>query len=271
MLQTRDLQVGYDKHLVIQELNLTIPPAKITALVGGNGSGKSTLLKAMARILKPSDGAVLLDGKSLSSIPTREVATRLGLLPQAPVAPEGMQVRELVAQGRYPHQRWMQAWSAADERAVNAALAATEMTELADRPLESLSGGQRQRAWIAMALAQETPILLLDEPTTYLDMAHQIDVLELLAELNYKHQRTIVMVLHDLNQASRYAHHLIAVKDGRVVAEGDPAQIMTVEMVESVFGLPCCIITDPIAGTPMCIPVCRGAAAAAGLVRLGEK
>lgn len=256
-LQAASLTVGYRETNVLSNLSLTIPPGKITALVGSNGCGKSTLLRTLARLLKPRQGNVFLDGTSIFQTPTRETALRLGILPQGPTAPEGLTVQELVGQGRYPHQSWYQQWSEADERAVRSALAATNMMELRDRQVDSLSGGQRQRAWIAMALAQETEILLLDEPTTYLDLAHQIEVLDLLYELNEKEGRTIVMVLHDLNQACRYAHHLVALKDGTVFAQGEPATILTPEMVHAVFGMECHVTADPLSGTPMCIPAGR--------------
>lgn len=256
-LEARDLTLAYDGDPIIKELNLRIPAGKITALVGGNGSGKSTLLRSLARLLKPRGGAICLDGVSIATLPTKKVALKLGILPQGPVAPEGLTVRELVAQGRYPHQSWLKQWSDMDEQAVEKALASTNMTQFAGRPLEALSGGQRQRAWIAMALAQESEILLLDEPTTYLDIAHQIDVLDLLWELNEREGRTIVMVLHDLNQACRYAHHLVAIKGGKVFAQGAPSEVVTTAMVQEVFNLPCHIALDPVSGTPLCVPVGR--------------
>lgn len=254
-LETKQLTLAYDRAEILKELDLAIPAGQITSLVGRNGCGKSTLLRALARLLKPKVGAVYLDNRSIFTMSTREVAKHLGILPQSPTAPEGLSVRELVAQGRYPHQGWLQQWSAEDERLVEKALASTRMTELADRPLDSLSGGQRQRAWIAMVLAQGTEILLLDEPTTYLDMAHQVDVLDLLYELNQNEGRTIVMVLHDLNLAARYSHHLVAVREGKVYAQGAPSEVMTEAMVRDVFGMDCCILKDPVAGTPLCIPV----------------
>jgi iron complex transport system ATP-binding protein len=238
-------------------LDLAIPAGKITTLVGPNGCGKSTLLRGLARLLTPRAGSVYLDGADIFKLSTKAVAKRLGILPQGPVAPEGLTVRDLVAQGRYPYQNWLQQWSKEDERLVEQALATTGMTALADRPLDTLSGGQRQRAWIAMALAQDTEILLLDEPTTFLDLAHQVEVLDLLYELNQTEGRTIVMVLHDLNQACRYADYLVAVSEGQVWAEGLPAQVMTEAMVREVFGLECRIVTDPVAGTPMCVPLGR--------------
>lgn len=258
-LEARQLTLAYDRAEILKNLDLAIPAGQITSLVGRNGCGKSTLLRALARLLKPKAGAVYLDSQSVFSMSTREVARHLGILPQSPTAPEGLTVRELVAQGRYPHQGWLQQWSEEDERLVEKALASTRMTELADLPLDSLSGGQRQRAWIAMVLAQGTEILLLDEPTTYLDMAHQVDVLDLLYELNQDEGRTIVMVLHDLNLACRYSHHLVAVREGKVFAQGEPAQVVTEEMVRTVFGMDCHILNDPVAGTPLCVPVgsCR--------------
>ena len=254
-LTTRKLTLAYDRTIIIQDLNVAIPAHQITALVGANGCGKSTLLKGLARLLKPQSGAVYLDSAAIAKLSTKEVAKRLGMLPQSPSAPEGLTVRELVAQGRYPHQSWFQQWSKEDEQLTEQALAITGMLELADRPLDSLSGGQRQRAWIAMALAQNTEILLLDEPTTFLDLAHQIEVLDLLYDLNRTQGRTIVMVLHDLNQACRYADYLVAMQQGHIYAQGIPADIMTEGMVQEVFALRSRIVRDPIAGTPMCIPI----------------
>lgn len=257
-ITAQKLSLAYDRSLsVIEHLDLGIPTGKITALVGPNGCGKSTLMKGLGRLIKPRQGVVYLDGKSIAQQSTKTIARQLGLLPQGPVAPEGLTVRELVAQGRYPYQTWLQQWSKADELAVDQALAITEMTGLADRSLDTLSGGQRQRAWIAMTLAQDTRILLLDEPTTFLDLAHQIEVLDLLSELNQNQGRTIVMVLHDLNQACRYADCLIALREGQIYIQGSPHQVMSEQMVWNVFGLESRIITDPIAGTPMCIPMGR--------------
>ena len=253
-LQATGLSLAYDKERIIDELDLRVQPGRITALVGPNGCGKSTLLRGLSRLLPAESGAVLLDGQAIHELPSKEVARRLGILPQSPVAPEGLTVRELVVQGRYPHQGWMQRWRPEDEQAVQEALGLTKTTDLADRPLDTLSGGQRQRAWIAMTLAQETEILLLDEPTTFLDMAYQIEVLDLLVELNQR-GRTVVMVLHDLNLACRYAHHLVAMKGGQVVAQGAPKWIVTPALVREVFGLAAHIIEDPISGTPLCIPL----------------
>ena len=256
-LRASDLRLSYGNRLVVDGLDLSVPPGRITAIVGANACGKSTLLRALARLLAPSGGAVRLDGRALHAIPSRELAQRLGILPQSPVAPEGLTVVDLVNRGRSPHQTWWRQWSKSDERAVHDALAATGMTDLADRPVDELSGGQRQRAWIAMAVAQGTPVLLLDEPTTYLDLAHQIDVLDLITDLNRRENRTVVMVLHDLNQACRYADHVIAMKAGRIAAEGAPAEVITADIVRDVFELRCRITTDPVSGTPLVIPMGR--------------
>lgn len=254
-LTTRKLSLAYDNHLIIQGLDLAINQGEITTLVGPNGCGKSTLLRGMARLLKPQGGTVYLEGEAIARLPTKELAKRLGILPQSPPAPEGLTVRELVAQGRYPHQNWLQQWSKQDELKVEEAIATTDLHQFANRPLDSLSGGQRQRAWIAMALAQDTEILLLDEPTTYLDLAHQIEVLDLLHWLNRKAGRTIVMVLHDLNLACRYSDRLIALRDGKLLAQGRPQAIVTEELVRQVFGLESIIISDPVTGMPLCIPI----------------
>lgn len=254
-LEAQHVRLAYDERLVVDDLSLMIPPGRITVIVGANACGKSTLLRGLARLLKPRDGAVLLDGKSIFRLPSRIVATRLGILPQSPIAPEGLTVADLVARGRYPHQRWFRQWTPADEAAVSAALAATRTADLAERPIDELSGGQRQRAWIAMALAQGTQIMLLDEPTTFLDLAHQVEVLDLLAALNASEGRTIALVLHDLNHACRYAHHLVAMAGGAIVAEGRPTDIVTEQLVREVFGLECRIIPDPVTATPLVIPI----------------
>lgn len=260
-LAASDLSLAYDNRVIVDGLSLTIPPESVTVIVGANACGKSTLLRGLARLLKPRQGAVLLDGDDIHRLPTREVATRLGLLPQQPVAPEGISVADLVARGRHPHQRWFRQWSATDEQAVADALAATEITDIADRPVDELSGGQRQRVWIALALAQGTGLMLLDEPTTFLDLAHQVEVLDLLRDLNHREQRTIVLVLHDLNLACRYADHLVAMKGGAIVAEGAPSDVITAETVHEVFGLDCQVIADPLTGTPLVLPVPAGALA----------
>lgn len=258
-LTAQNLTLAYDGVVIVQDLTLAIPTGKMTALVGANGCGKSTLLRGLSRLLKPVNGAVYLDNKSIAQRSTKEVAQQLGLLPQNPSAPEGLTVKDLVAQGRYPYQNWLQQWSIQDEKIVQQALEITDLVKFSDRTLDTLSGGQRQRAWIAMALAQDTEILLLDEPTSFLDLAHQVEVLDLLHDLNQQRGRTIVMVLHDLNQACRYADHLVAVKDGRVFAAGEPERVMTEEFVREVFDLDCRIFSDPISGTPMCIPITQRA------------
>ncbi|WP_211320403.1 ABC transporter ATP-binding protein [Tumebacillus permanentifrigoris] len=256
-LETQDLSLAYGTKLILDSLNLSIPSGRITVLIGSNGCGKSTLLRSMARLLPPKSGQVLLDGASIQSVSTKQVAKHLAILPQGPVAPEGLTVLQLVKQGRYPYQNWLQQWSAEDEQIVNEAMDATQITELAHLSVDSLSGGQRQRAWIAMALAQRTDILLLDEPTTYLDLTHQIEVLDILHDLNEREGRTIVMVLHDLNLACRYAQNIVAVKDGSVYAEGPPEEIITTELVREVFNLESQIIRDPLYGTPLCVPYSR--------------
>lgn len=253
-LRGRRLRVAYDDREVVRDLDIDIPAGKVTAIVGANACGKSTLLRALARLLRPSGGTVHLDGEDIHRLPTKVVATRLGILPQQPVAPEGLTVAELVARGRSPHQRWFSQWSPSDEAAVVDALERTGTLSLADRPVDELSGGQRQRAWIAMALAQGTPTMLLDEPTTFLDLAHQVDVLDLLADLNEREGRTIVLVLHDLNQACRYAHHLVAMRAGTVVAGGPPAHVVTPDLVADVFGLAVRVVPDPETGTPLVVP-----------------
>lgn len=254
-LEAKRLSLAYDNTVIIPDLNLVIPVGKITALVGANGCGKSTLLRGLARLLKPKRGSVYLNGKAIAQMPSKHIAQQLGILPQSPTAPEGLTVQDLVAQGRYPYQNWLQQWSIADEQMVEQALMITGMQEFADRPLDALSGGQRQRAWIAMTLAQDTEILLLDEPTTFLDLAHQVELLDLLYDLHLTQGRTIVMVLHDLNQACRYADYLVALKHGQIYAQGSPEQVITETTVKDVFGLECRIVADPVSATPMCVPM----------------
>jgi len=254
MLETQNLTLAYDKATIIAGLGLTIPMGKITALVGPNGCGKSTLLRGLARLLSPRGGSVLLDGHDIHRLPTRQLAKQLGILPQGPVAPEGLSVRELVAQGRYPHQSWFQQWQTDDETAVTTALEITGMAALADRPVDALSGGQRQRAWIAMTLAQQTSIILLDEPTTFLDLSHQIEVLQLLERLSRDEGRTIVMVVHDLNHATRHAQHVVALRDGNVFASGDPREVVTPRLLRDVFGVEADVLPDPRTGLPLCLP-----------------
>ena len=263
-LYAEDLRLAYDRRVVADGLSVSVPDGSFTVIVGPNACGKSTLLRALARMLKPQRGGVHLDGRLIHTYPAKEAACRLGLLPQTATAPEGISVADLVARGRYPHQSLLRQWSAKDDDAVTEAMAATGVADLAARPVDELSGGQRQRVWIAMALAQQTPILLLDEPTTYLDIAHQVDVLDLCADLNTVQGTTLVAVLHDLNLACRYATHLIAMTGGRIVAEGPPGEIVTAELIEEVFGLRCRVIDDPETGTPLVVPAAREA-----LVRVG--
>jgi iron complex transport system ATP-binding protein len=252
-LRSDAVTLSYDKRIIAQNLTLGIPAGSFTAIIGPNACGKSTLLRAMAGLLAPTSGQMVLDGKAIASLSPREIAQRLGLLPQTAVAPEGITVAELVARGRYVHQRLLRQWSTDDRAAVEDALRLTNVTELAERRVEHLSGGQRQRVWIAMVLAQQTPLILLDEPTTYLDIAHQMDVLNLLHELNAA-GRTVVAVLHDLNHAARYASHIIAMKAGQVIASGAPDKVITAQNVSEVFGLQTDVIPDPVTGNPMVVP-----------------
>ncbi|MGR3939464.1 ABC transporter ATP-binding protein [Streptomyces sp. BRA346] len=253
-LAARDLTLAYEDRTVVDGLDLAVPDGEVTVIVGPNACGKSTLLRALGRLLKPRGGAVLLDGTDLARIPTKKIAQSVGLLPQTPVAPDAITVADLVSRGRQPHQHWWQQWSDEDERAVGDAMERTDVTALADRLVDELSGGQRQRVWIAMALAQETGLLLLDEPTTYLDISHQVEVLDLVRQLNHERGRTVVAVLHDLNQAARYADHLIAMKAGRVVARGRPSEVVTAELVREVFGLEAVVVPDPVTGSPLVVP-----------------
>jgi len=256
-LTATGLSAGYGEDEILHGLDLAVPPGKITVIVGANACGKSTLLRAMSRLLSPRKGQVLLDGKSIHRTPPRELARTLGLLPQSPIAPEGITVADLVSRGRHPHQRLFSRWTRADDEAVDAALTATKTSELAERPVDELSGGQRQRVWIAMALAQQTEILLLDEPTTFLDISHQVEVLDLLTDLNHARGTTVVMVLHDLNLAARYADHLVAMTDGRMHVSGTPQDVLTEDNVRQVFGLESRIITDPTSGRPIMLPIGR--------------
>ena len=250
-----NLSLAYDGNPVVRQLSVVIPPRQITALIGANGSGKSTLLKGLARLMAPQGGAVYLDGQAIHRLPTRQVARRLAILPQRPEMPDGLSVRELVAFGRFPHQGFLGACTRDDDEKIERALAITGIADLADQPLGELSGGQRQLAWIAMALAQDTELLLLDEPTTFLDMAHQLEVLEVLERLHRLEQRTIVMVLHDVNQAARYSHHMIALVAGQILARGTPHEIVAPPVLAKVFGIETQVIVDTHSGAPFCIPL----------------
>ncbi|GGL20717.1 cobalamin/Fe3+-siderophore ABC transporter ATP-binding protein [Sphaerisporangium melleum] len=254
-LQAVDVKLGYGDRLIVDGLDLGIETGTVTSIIGPNGCGKSTLLRALGRLLKPVSGHVLLDGRRIDRMPAKEVAKILGVLPQSPIAPEGLTVADLVARGRHPHQAWYRQWSPGDEAAVEEALRMTGLLDLADQPLDELSGGQRQRAWISMALAQGTDLLLLDEPTTFLDLAHQIDVLQLVTRLRDEAGRTVVMVLHDLNLAARHSDRLIAMRDGRVVAAGTPHEVMTEPVLDEVFDLEAKVIPDPVTATPLVVPI----------------
>ncbi|MDO3647081.1 ABC transporter ATP-binding protein [Nocardia mangyaensis] len=259
-LRADQVRLGYKGTTISDQLCVDIPDGEFTVIIGPNACGKSTLLRALARLLTPDSGTVLLDEKPVAEYPAKEFARQVGLLPQTSTAPDGIRVADLVARGRYPHQTLLRQWSKSDEEAVAAAMAATGVVDLSARPVEQLSGGQRQRVWISMVLAQQTPIILLDEPTTYLDIAYQIQLLDLCRSLNRDSGRTVVAVLHDLNHAFRYADHLIAMRDGRVVAAGPPAEIVTVALVHEVFSLRCRIVDDPETGTPLVIPLAENAA-----------
>ncbi len=256
-LEVSQLSAGYGDRVILEELDLTVPSGKITVIVGANACGKSTLLRTMSRLLAPKRGHVLLDGKSIHSIPPKKLARILGLLPQSPIAPEGITVADLVSRGRHPHQGLFSRWTREDDDAVAAALEATKTFGLAERPVDELSGGQRQRVWIAMALAQQTKLLLLDEPTTFLDISHQVEVLDLLTDLNHSRGTTIVMVLHDLNLAARYADYLVAMANGRLHVMGTPERVLTQDNIRTVFGLESRIILDPTSGRPIMLPVGR--------------
>jgi iron complex transport system ATP-binding protein len=254
-LESRQASFGYDERVVVDRLDLQVPDGGLTVLVGPNACGKSTLLRGMARLLQPRAGSVLLDGRPVHQEPTREVALRLGLLPQSPSAPDGITVADLVSRGRQPHRHWWTRWSEEDEHAVREAMAQADVADLLDTEVDALSGGQRQRVWIAMALAQQTSLLLLDEPTTYLDIAHQIEVLELLRRLVREGGRTVVAVLHDLNQAARYADHIVALRDGGVVAQGPPAEVVDADLVADVFGVKSLVVPCPATGSPLVVPL----------------
>ncbi|GHE72453.1 iron-enterobactin transporter ATP-binding protein [Streptomyces longispororuber] len=255
-LAAKGVSVGYGGTMVIDDLDVAIPPGVITTIIGPNGCGKSTLLRTLSRLLKPAKGAVVLDGQDIVKLKTKDVAKKLGLLPQAPVAPEGLTVADLVARGRHPHQSWLRQWSSDDVDVVERALAMTGVSDLADRPVDALSGGQRQRVWISMTLAQGTDLLLLDEPTTYLDLAHAVDVLDLVDDL-HESGRTVVMVLHDLNLATRYSDHLVVMKDGTVLAQGHPRDVITADLLEEAFGLRAKVVDDPVGDRPLIVPIGR--------------
>ncbi|WP_010302636.1 ABC transporter ATP-binding protein [Kurthia senegalensis] len=255
--ETKHLQAGYDRKIILDDVNVRIPSNKISIIIGANGCGKSTLLKTMARLIKPESGDVLLDGKSIHKMAPKQLAKILGLLPQSPIVPEGITVADLVGRGRFPHQSVMKGWSKKDYEAVAEALEMMNITEFADRAIDELSGGQRQRVWIAMALAQQTDILFLDEPTTYLDITYQVEILDLLTDLNQKYGTTIVMVLHDINLSARYADYLFTVKNGKLIAEGAPKDIVTAALIKETFALDCQVIQDPVSNTPLIVPIGR--------------
>ncbi|RKS08270.1 iron complex transport system ATP-binding protein [Nocardiopsis sp. Huas11] len=259
-LRARGLTLGYDDHTVVRDLDADILDGTVTCVIGPNGCGKSTMLRALGRLMRPRAGVVELDGRDIHRAPTREVAQILGVLPQQPTAPDGLTVADLVARGRHPAQRWYRQWSGDDQDAVALALEQTGLLEMAETPLQELSGGQRQRAWISMVLAQGTDLLLLDEPTTFLDLVHQVDVLDLVRDLHRQGGRTIVMVLHDLNLAARYADTIIAMRDGQVLASGPPAQVLTPELLREAFDLEAVVVPDPVTGGPLIVPVGRATA-----------
>ncbi|MBB3908732.1 ABC transporter ATP-binding protein [Anoxybacteroides rupiense] len=254
LFKVEQVVAGYDHKTVIQDVSLVVPSGKISVMIGANGCGKSTLLKTMARLIKPTSGQIILDGKPISQFPPKQLARILGLLPQSPVIPEGITVADLVGRGRFPHQSWLSGWTRKDYEAVAEAMEFMNIIEFANHPIDELSGGQRQRVWIAMALAQQPDILLLDEPTTFLDITYQIEILDLLTDLNRKHGTTIVMVLHDINLSARYADHIFALHKGRLVAEGEPSKVLTSTLIKEIFGLDCTVIEDPLSGSPMVVP-----------------
>ncbi|MRX71254.1 ATP-binding cassette domain-containing protein [Bacillus lacus] len=255
--QAEGISAGYDHKTILQDVSISIPSNKISIIIGANGCGKSTLLKTMARLIKPASGKVTLGGKSIHKIPPKQLARVLGLLPQSPIIPEGITVADLVGRGRYPHQSFLKGWTKKDYEAVAEAMDLMKITEFADRHIDELSGGQRQRVWIAMALAQQTDILFLDEPTTYLDITYQVEILDLLTDLNRKIGTTIVMVLHDINLSARYADHIFALHEGKLIKEGPPSQVITSSLIEDIFGLHCTVINDPVSGSPYMVPIGR--------------
>lgn len=253
-LQAENIVAGYEHKTVIQNVSLAIPDNKISVFIGANGCGKSTLLKTMARLIKPTSGHIRIDGRALDKIPSKQLARVIGLLPQSPIVPEGISVADLVGRGRFPHQSWFGAWTKKDYEAIEEAMATMNITEFANLSIDELSGGQRQRVWIAMALAQQTDILFLDEPTTFLDIAYQVEILDLLTDLNRKRGTTIVMVLHDINLSARYADHIFALHSGKLVAEGEPSKVITSTLVKDIFGLDCSVVEDPLSRSPMVVP-----------------
>lgn len=257
IFQAENLVSGYDTKSILQDVSLTIPSNKISVIIGANACGKSTLLKTLARLIKPTAGKITLDGKPLHKIPSKQLARVLGLLPQSPIVPEGIAVSDLVGRGRFPHQSMFSGWTKKDYEAVAEAMEIMNITELADRHIDELSGGQRQRVWIAMALAQQTDILFLDEPTTFLDITYQVEILDMLTDLNRKHGTTIVMVLHDINLSARYADYIFAMRQGRLVAEGTPSNVITSTVIKDIFGLDCTVIEDPVSGSPSVVPIGR--------------
>ena len=254
IFQAEQIVAGYDNKTVIQGVSLVIPSNKISVIIGANACGKSTLLKTMARLIKPTSGKITLDGKSINKIPSKQLARVLGLLPQSPIVPEGISVADLVGRGRFPHQSLLSGWTKKDYEAVAEAMRIMNITELANHDIDELSGGQRQRVWIAMALAQQTDILFLDEPTTFLDITYQVEILDLLTDLNRKHGTTIVMVLHDINLSARYADYIFALRKGELIVEGEPSKVITSTLVKDIFGLDCIVIKDPISGSPFTVP-----------------
>ncbi|MEO2207969.1 ABC transporter ATP-binding protein [Paenibacillus pabuli] len=254
VFQAQDLVAGYDNKTVIHGVDIAIPSSQISVIIGANGCGKSTLLKTLARLIKPISGKITLDGKPISKIPPKQLARVVGLLPQSPIVPEGISVADLVGRGRFPHQSLLSGWTKKDYEAVAEAMEIMDITEFANHNIDELSGGQRQRVWIAMALAQQTDILFLDEPTTFLDITYQVEILDLLTDLNRKHGTTIVMVLHDINLSARYADHIIALVEGKLVAEGAPSDVVTSTMVKDIFGLDCTVVEDPLSGSPLVVP-----------------
>lgn len=257
VFQAKQVVSGYDNQTIVHGIDLLIPDNKISVIIGANGCGKSTLLKTLARLIKPTSGEITLDSQPLHKIPTKPLARVLGLLPQSPIVPEGISVSDLVGRGRYPHQSMFSGWTKEDYEAVAEAMEIMNITEFAHRSIDELSGGQRQRVWIAMALAQQTDILFLDEPTTFLDITYQIEILDLLTDLNRKRGTTIMMVLHDINLAARYADHIFALREGKLIAEGEPSKVITSELIEDVFGLRCSVVEDPISGSPSVVPIGR--------------